>query len=192
VEVRFATTEPGVTVYSRPISPARSTGAAAAEELPEFQPVCQAPCEVALDPSVRQFALAPVGSEPIPVAAALELRADAQLRGEVISHASERRTGWWILGIMGTVGVTSTTIGMFQTCVDDQTCQQFTSLAIWSGFALTAAGALIGLPKIVASDEATLTLIPGVKPLTEPAGARLPDSARSSAILSGVSLGGHF
>ena len=182
VEVHFAATEPGVTVYSRPLPLDHATNPAA-RELPAFQAVCQAPCEAAL---------APVGRAAIPVAAAFELRGDARMRGEVISHASERRAGWWILGIMGTLGVTSTTIGMFQTCVDDQTCQQWTSLAIWSGFAITAAGALIGLPKIVASDEATLTLIPGVKPLTDPAGARLLDSARSAAIPNGLTLAAHF
>lgn len=141
---------------------------------------------------MRDFALAPAGGAPIPVASALEIRGDAQLRGDVISHASERRTGWWILGVMGTLGVTSTTIGMMQTCVDDQTCQEWTSLAIWSGIALTAAGALIGIPKIAASDEATLTLVPGTAPLINPAGARLPDSARASATLSGATLSGHF
>jgi len=200
VDIQFAATEPGVTVYSRPLPAdhaSRADGSVAsdasvASELPAFQAVCQAPCEAALDASVRQFALAPVGRAPIPVATALELRGDARLRGEVISHASERRAGWWILGIMGTLGVTSTTIGMFQTCVDDQTCQQWTSLAIWTGFAVTAAGALIGLPKIVASDEATLTLIPGVKSLTDPAAAQLLDGARSAAIPSGLTLGARF
>ena len=191
VAVQFAATEPGLTVYSRPLPPAQPSGPAA-RELPEFQPVCQAPCQAALDASVRQFALAPVGRTPIPVAGALELRGDARLRGEVISHAAERRAGWWIFGIMGTLGVTSTTIGMIQTCVDDQTCQQWTSLAIWSGFAVTAAGALIGLPKIVASDEATLTLIPGLKPLADPAGARLLDGARSAALADGLTLSARF
>jgi hypothetical protein len=191
VDIQFAATEPGVTVYSRPL-PAVHASRAVAADLPEFKAVCQAPCEAALDASVRQFALAPVGRAPIPIATALELRGDARLRGEVISHASERRAGWWILGIMGTLGVTSTTIGMFQTCVDDQTCQQWTSLAIWTGFAVTAAGALIGLPKIVASDEATITLVPGVKSLTDPAAARLLDGARSAAIPSGLTLGARF
>ena len=90
----------------------------------------------------------------------------------MISHESRRRAGWWILGIMGTVGITSTTIGMFQTCVDDQTCQEWTSLAIWSGVAITTAGALLGLPMIMTSDEATLTLVPGTAPLANPASVR--------------------
>jgi len=192
VEIQFATSQPGVTVYSRPVPLDRSTGTDATQKHLEFQAVCKAPCEVTLDPSVHEFALAPAGGAPIPVASALEIRADAQLRGDVISHASERRTGWWILGIMGTLGVTSSTIGMMQTCVDDQTCQEWTSFAIWSGIALTTAGALIGLPKIAAADEATLTLVPGTAALPNPAGSRLPDAARSSAIASGATLSGRF
>ena len=112
-------------------------------------------------------------------------------RVEVVSHAAERRAGWWILGVMGAAGVTSTTIGMLQTCGDDQTCQQWTSLAIWSGIALTAAGALIGLPKIVKSDE-KLTVQPGAVSLADPAGARLPERTSASACLTGLTLSGHF
>jgi hypothetical protein len=192
VEIQFATSEPGITVYSRPVSPARLTGTPEQGKTPEFQAVCTAPCEALLDPAVHEFALAPAGGAPIAVASALELRGDAELRGDFVSHASERRTGYWILGIMGTLGVTSTTIGMMQTCVDDQTCQQWTSLAIWSGIALTAAGALIGIPKITRSDEARLTLVAGTAPLADPSLARLPDGVRSVATLSGATLSGHF
>jgi hypothetical protein len=164
------------------------TGAHVAGEPPEFEAVCEAPCDAALDPTVHEFALAPAGGVPIPAAPAFEIRSDARFRGDIISHQSERTAGWWILGIMGTVGVTSTTIGMMQTCVDDQNCQEWTSLAIWSGVAVTAAGLLIGLPKIATSDEATLTLVPGTAPLTNPLGARLPGAEQASVIPSGATV----
>ncbi len=161
VDVHFSTAEAGVTVYARPVPRERSTAADVTVREPEFEPVCQAPCEAKLEPRIHEFALAPAGGTPLPATPAFELREDARFRGDIVSHEAERRAGWWILGIMGTVGITSTTIGMLQTCVDDQTCQEWTSLAIWSGFAVTTAGALIGLPMIVKSDEATLTLYPG-------------------------------
>ena len=192
VEVHFTTAERGVTVYSRPVPRARLTGADGGGEPPEFKAVCQAPCAAELDPAVHEFALAPTGGAPIPAVPAFELKSNAQFRADIVSHESVRRTGWWILGILGTVGVTSTTIGMLQTCVDDQTCQEWTSLAIWSGFALTAAGALLGIPKIATSDEATITLVPGTAALTNPSGARLPASDRASAVPGGASLVGRF
>jgi len=192
VEVQFATAEPGVTVYARPVPPNRLTGPDGAGEPPEFKAVCQAPCAAALEPTLHEFALAPAGGAPIPAVPAFELKSTAHFRADIVSHESVRRTGWWILGIMGTVGITSTTIGMLQTCVDDQTCQEWTSLAIWSGFALTAAGALLGLPKIATSDEATITLVPGTAALTDPSGARLPPSDRASAVSGGASLVGRF
>ena len=179
VDVHFSTAEPGVTVYARPVTPERLTGTDAAHEGPAFQAICQAPCDAKLEPTLHEFAVAPAGSEPIPAAPAFELRSDARFRADVISHESRRRAGWWIFGIMGTVGITTTTIGMFQTCVDDQTCQEWTSLAIWSGVAITTAGTLIGLPMIMTSDEATITLVPGTAPLANPARVRLPDRAAS-------------
>jgi hypothetical protein len=187
VEVHFATEEPGVTVYSRPVPRGRSSEAHVGEPA-EFEAVCEAPCDAALDPALHEFALAPAGGAPIPAAPAFELRSAARFRGDIISHQSERTAGWWILGIMGTVGVTSTTIGLMQTCVDDQSCQEWTSLAIWSGIAVTAAGALLGLPMIAKSDEATLTLVPGTAPFTNPAGARLPGAEHASAIPSGATV----
>jgi hypothetical protein len=94
---------------------------------------------------------------------------------------------------MGTVGITSTTIGMFQTCVDDQTCQEWTSLAIWSGIAVTTAGVLLGLPMIMTSDEATLTLVPGMAPLAGRASdPRRPDSERASLVPTGATFVGKF
>jgi hypothetical protein len=192
VEVQFTTTEPGVTVYSRPVPPTRLTGPEGGGEPSEFKAVCQAPCAAALEPTLHEFALAPAGGAPIPAVPAFELKSNAQFRTEIVSHESVRRTGWWILGIMGTVGITSTTIGMLQTCVDDQTCQEWTSLAIWSGFAVTAAGALLGLPKIATHDEATITLVPGTAALTDPSAARLPASDRASAVSGGASLVGRF
>jgi hypothetical protein len=187
--------EPGVTVYSRPVPAERLKGADLVGEPPEFSAVCQAPCDAPLDPKVHEFALAPAGRAPIPAVPAFDIKADAQFQGAIISHASERRTGFWIVGIMGVVGVTSTTIGMFQTCVDDQTCQEWTSLAIWGGIAVTTAGALIGIPKIATSDEATLTLVPGAAPLPNspnPAGARLPRAEHASAVPAGATLIGRF
>ena len=191
VDVHFTTAEPGLTVYSRPVPPERLTGETS-HELPEFRAVCRAPCDAALDRSLHEFALAPAGSSPIPVAKAFELRTDARLRGDVISHASERRAGWWMLGLMGGVGVTSTTIGLMQTCVDDQNCQEWTSLAIWSGIALTTAGALLGIPKIVKSDEATLTLVLGTAALAEPASLQALAADRSAPIPGGATLAGRF
>jgi hypothetical protein len=93
---------------------------------------------------------------------------------------------------MGTVGVTSTTIGMFQTCVDDQTCQEWTSLAIWGGMAVTTAGALLGLPMIMTSDKATLTLVPGTAPLAGRASSPRADSERASVVPTGATLVGQF
>jgi hypothetical protein len=52
------------------------------------------------------------------------------------------------------------------------------------------AGILVGVPKIVTSDEATLTLVPGAAPLP-PAGARLPGD-RMSPIAAGATLTAHF
>jgi hypothetical protein len=187
VEVHFATEEPGVTVYSRPVPRERLSEVNVGEPA-EFEAVCKAPCDAALDRAVHEFALAPAGGAPIPAAPAFEIRSDARFRGDIISHQSTRTAGWWILGIMGTVGVTSTTIGMTQTCVDDQTCQEWTSLAIWSGIAVTAAGLLMGLPKIATSDEATLTLVPGTSSLTQPAGARLQGVELASVIPSGATV----
>jgi hypothetical protein len=188
VPVHFAAGEPGVTVYSRPVPAERLTGAEVAREPSEFETVCKAPCDAALDPTVHEFALAPAGGAPIPAAPAFEIRSDARFRGDIISHQAERTAGFWILGIMSTVGITSTTIGMMQTCVDDQNCQEWTSLAIWSGIAVTTAGALIGLPKIATSDEATLTLVPGTAPLTNPVGALPRRAEHASAIPSGATV----
>jgi hypothetical protein len=192
VDVHFSSAEPGVTVYARPVPPERLTGTGAAQDEPAFQAICQAPCDVKLEPALHEFAVAPAGSEPIPAAPAFELRSDARFRADVISHESKRRAGWWIFGIMGTVGITTTTIGMFQTCVDDQSCQEWTSLAIWSGVAITTAGTLLGLPMIMTSDEATLTLVPGTAPLADPARVRPPDAQQASAVPGGATFVGRF
>jgi hypothetical protein len=190
VPVHFATEDPGVTVYSRPISHERLSAADGAGDPPEFERLCEAPCDATLPPTTHEFALAPKGSAPIPAAPAFEIKDDTSFRGDVISHQSTRTTGFWILGILGTAGATSTTIGLLQTCVDDQTCQEWTSLAIWSGIAAMTAGVLIGVPKIVVSDEATLTLVPGTAPLP-PAGAGLP-ADRTSPMATGATLTAHF
>jgi hypothetical protein len=96
------------------------------------------------------------------------------------------------LGVLGTAGATSTTIGLLQTCVDDQSCQEWTSLAIWSGIAAMTAGVLIGVPKIVKSDEATLTLVPATVPPPNPAGARFPGAERGPLFTAGATLVGSF
>ena len=67
VNVHFSTAEPGVTVYARPVTPERLTGTDAAHEGPAFQAICQAPCDAKLEPALHEFAVAPAGSEPIPV-----------------------------------------------------------------------------------------------------------------------------
>ena len=190
--VEFETEESGVTVYSRVVPPERVAGAETTVEPPEFERLCEAPCKASVLPDVHEFALAKPGAAPIPAAPAFQIRGDARFRGDIISHASERTTGWFILGILGTAGITSTTIGLFQTCVDDQSCQEWTSLAIWSGIAAMTAGVLIGVPKIVMSDEATLTLVPGTAPLPPAAGARFPEPDRASVVASGATLTGHF
>ncbi len=192
VPVHFATSEPGVTVYSRPVATERLSGDYRRSEPPKFEALCEAPCDAALDPALHEFALAPAGGEPIPAKPAFEIRGNAQFRGDVISHASERRAGWWILGTLSAAGLTSTTIGLLQTCVDDQSCQEWTSLAIWSGIAVTTAGLLIGLPKIAASDEATLTLVPATAHLTDPAGARFPGTERGPLVSAGATILGSF
>ena len=110
----------------------------------------------------------------------------------VISHAPERTTGWWILGVTGSIGVTSTTLGMLQTCGSDQTCQEWTSLAIWSGIAVTTAGALLGIPKIVTSDEVMLTVVPGTAPPRDPDRSDRLGTEQSSTILRGATLVGRF
>jgi hypothetical protein len=129
---------------------------------------------------------------PISAAPAFEVSADAHVQRHVISHASERATGWWILGVMGSVGVASTTVGMLQTCGSDQTCQEWTSLAIWSGIAVTTAGALLGIPKIVTSDEVTLTVVPGTAPLRDPGHSDRLGTEQASVILGGATLAGRF
>ena len=192
VPVHFATAEPGVTVYSRSVPPERLAGEDRPGERPEFEALCEAPCDAALDPTVHEFALAPAGSAPIPATPAFEIRGDTRFRADVISHASERTTGWWILGALGTAGATSTTIGLLQTCVDDQSCQEWTSLAIWSGIAAMTAGVLIGIPKITKSDEARLTLVPGTAPLPGPAGAEHPRAERTTFVAAGATFAGHF
>jgi hypothetical protein len=190
VPVHFASEESGVTVYSRPVLDERLAGSDGAGDPPEFERLCEASCDAALAPTTHEFALAREGSAPIPATPAFELKGDTRFRGDVISHQSTRTAGWWILGILGTAGATSTTIGLLQTCVDDQTCQEWTSLAIWSGIAAMTAGVLIGVPKIVVSDEATLTLVPGTAPLP-PAGARMP-ADRTSPIATGATITAHF
>ena len=190
VPVHFATEEPGVTVYVRPVSDERLTAAEGAGEPPEFERLCEAPCDAKLDTTTHEFALAPKGSAPIPATPAFAIKGDTRFRGDVISHQSTRTAGWWILGILGAAGATSTTIGLLQTCVDDQTCQEWTSLAIWSGIAAMTAGVLVGVPKIVTSDEATLTLVPGTAPLP-PVGAVTPED-RTSPIAAGATLSAHF
>jgi hypothetical protein len=192
VPVHFATPEPGVTVYARSVPPERLAGEDRPSERPEFAALCEAPCDVTLDPAVHEFALAPAGSAPIPATPAFELRGDTSFRADVISHASTRTTGWWILGVLGTAGATSTTIGLLQTCVDDQSCQEWTSLAIWSGIAAMTAGVLIGVPKITKSDEATLTLLPGTAPLPSPAGADRPEADRTTFVAAGATFIGNF
>jgi hypothetical protein len=192
VPVHFATTAPGVTIYSRSVPPERLAGEERPSQRAEFTALCEAPCDATLDPTVHEFALAPAGSAPIPAKPAFELRGDARFRADVISHASTRTTGWWILGALGTAGATSTTIGLLQTCVDDQSCQEWTSLAIWSGIAAMTAGVLIGVPKIVKSDEATLTLVPATVPPPNPAGARFPGAERGPLFTAGATLVGSF
>jgi hypothetical protein len=191
VPVHFSSDDPGLTVYSRAVSHERLTGADGAGEPPEFERLCEAPCNATLPPTTHEFALAPKGSAPIPAAPAFEIKGDTRFRGDVISRQSTRTAGWWIFGTLGTAGATSTTIGLLQTCVDDQTCQEWTSLAIWSGIAAMTAGVLIGVPKIVVSDEATLTLVPGTTPVPA-AGAWLPGRDRASPIGAGATLTAHF
>jgi hypothetical protein len=89
------------------------------------------------------------------------------------------------------VGITLTTIGMFQTCGDDQTCQEWTSLAIGAD-RRHHAGALIGLPMIMTSDKATLTLVPGTAPLNSRAGNPRTDSERASVVPAGATFVGQF
>src|SRR5688572_28123715 len=110
----------------------------------------------------------------------------------VISRAPERTTGWWILGVTGGVGVTSTTLGMLQTCGSDQTCQEWTSLAIWSGIAVTTAGALLAIPKIVTSDEVMLTVVPGTAPPRDLGRSDRLGTEQASAIFGGATLVGRF
>jgi hypothetical protein len=192
VPVHFATSEPGVTVYSRQVPPERLSGEDRSGERTEFEALCEAPCDAALDTAVHEFALALPGGAPIPATPAFQIRDDARFRGDVVENASTRTAGWWILGILGTAGATSTTIGLLQTCVDDQTCQEWTSLAIWSGIAAMTAGILIGVPKIMTSDQATLTLLPGTAALPSPAGAELPAEERVTFVGTGATFVGHF
>ena len=110
----------------------------------------------------------------------------------IISHASERTTGWWILGVTGSVGVTSTTLGMLQTCGSDQTCQEWTSLAIWSGIAVTTAGALLGIPKIVTSDEVMVSLIPGTALARDAGRSDRLGTDQACTIPGGATLVGRF
>src|SRR5262245_34021967 len=93
VPVHFATTEAGVTIYSRPVPPERLSGEDRPGERAEFEALCEAPCDATIDPALHEFALAPAGSEPIPARPAFEIRADARFRADVISRASERTTG---------------------------------------------------------------------------------------------------
>jgi hypothetical protein len=194
VPVHFSTSEPGVTVtvYTRPVSPERLSGEARPSERPEFAALCETPCDAELDAAVHEFALAPPGGAPIPATPAFQIREDARFRGDVVSNASTRTTGWWILGVLGTVGATSTTVGLLQTCVDDQTCQEWTSLAIWSGIAAMTAGVLVGVPKIMTSDEAMLTVLPGTASLPSPRGVEFPADERATFVSTGATFVGHF
>lgn len=123
-------------------------------------------------------------SAPLPTAASSSTH--------VISHAPERTAGWWILGVTGGVGVTSTTLGMLKTCGSDQSCQEWTSLAIWSGIAVTTAGALLALPKIATSDEVMLTLVPGTAPPPDTGRFDRLGTEQASRILGGATLVGRF
>lgn len=125
-------------------------------------------------------------------APAPEISLDAHLQAHIISHAPERATGWWILGVTGGVGVTSTTLGMLQTCGSDQTCQEWTSLAIWSGIAVTTAGALLAIPKVVTSDEVMLTVVPGTSSPREPGRSDRFGIEQARSMLGGATLVGRF
>ncbi|HEX6763866.1 MAG TPA: hypothetical protein VF103_00275 [Polyangiaceae bacterium] len=191
VTVQFTTDQPGVSVYSRSVPPARVRGEISASEAPEFARLCRAPCDAELPPALHEFALASDGGDPLPARPAFDISGNVRLRADIVSKASVRRTGLWIFGAMGVVGLTSTTIGIFQTCETDQDCQEWTALAIWGGIAVTTAGALIGLPMMAKRDEATLTLLPGTATLSRfPAAPSAID--RSSLVSSGATLVGRF
>lgn len=144
-----------------------------------------------LNPGVAHAQTA-VTAQDVTTRATAPLPTAASSAAHVISHAPERATGWWILGVTGSVGVASTTLGMLQTCGSDQTCQEWTSLAIWSGIAVATAGALLGIPKIVTSDEVMLTVVPGTAPPGDPGRFNRLGTEQASAILGGATLVGRF
>ncbi|HEY6727413.1 MAG TPA: hypothetical protein VI197_25435, partial [Polyangiaceae bacterium] len=79
-----------------------------------------------------------------------------------VSHASTRREGWYWALIGSGIGAIATSVGLLQDCGPDHDCAKSASFGIWTGITVMSVSWLIGIPKIVTDDEATVSVRPGI------------------------------
>jgi hypothetical protein len=95
------------------------------------------------------------------VTPAFRLDGASRLEIETISHATARRTGFWLMALGIPLGAASTTIGFsLPDCGDDLDCQRWTSLPIWGGIGIASFSVLVGVPLVTRDDEAILRIMP--------------------------------
>jgi hypothetical protein len=110
-----------------------------------------------LPAGAHELAIVRATEPPLVVSPAFHLSGQGRLEIETISHATSRRTGFWLMTLGIPLGATTTTIGLLlPDCGDDLECQRWTSLPIWGGIGIASFSVLIGVPLVTRDDEAVL------------------------------------
>ncbi len=155
VELRSAT---GLTIVARSAEPDAHPGDPTPRAL---ERLCTTPCTARLSAGSHELAIVRLTEPPLLVTPTFQLTGPSHLEIETISHATARRTGFWLMAIGIPLGVASTTIGLLlPACGDDLECQRWTSLPIWGGIGIASFSALLGIPLVTREDEAILRIAP--------------------------------
>jgi hypothetical protein len=127
-----------------------------------FSEICTAPCKTSLEPGAYQLAVeTPDGRRARPNTGLL-LEGPATVDVDIISHAATRRQGrYWVL-VGSALGAIATGVGLSQDCGPDHDCAKTAALGIWGGITAISVSWLIGLPKMMTDDEASVTITPGL------------------------------
>jgi hypothetical protein len=123
--------------------------------------LCTTPCTAHLPAGQHELAVVRREGPPLPVTPAFRLDGVSRLEIETISHATGRRTGFWLMALGIPLGAVSTTIGFsLPDCGDDLDCQRWTSLPIWGGIGIASLSVILGVPLLTRDDEAVLRIAP--------------------------------
>lgn len=128
----------------------------------KFSEACTAPCRTSLAPGAYQLTVKTPDGKRATTSTGLLLEGPATVDVDVISHASTRRQGWYWTLVGSGLGAIASGVGLLQDCGPDHDCAKSASFGIWSGITVIAVSWLIGIPKIMTNDEASVTIRPGV------------------------------